>query len=153
MSPSPSPSASISPSLSPSIPAGTVYTRGNYTVLPTDNADLETSYSGQDYIDVEDDDAVRVSQQADVGDYAVHQFKDIIVGDSATFHCNLQSNLAPSVSTVYLQIYNHNTPGWETIDSDGASPANTDFDLQALVADLTNYKDGNEVTCRVYQQG
>jgi len=57
------------------------------------------------------------------------------------------------VSTVYLQIYNHNTLSWDTIDSDNASPANADFDLEANVGDLTNYKDGsNIVSCRVYQQ-
>jgi len=54
---------------------------------------------------------------------------------------------------VYLQIYNHNTLSWDTIDSDNASPANADFDLEANVGDLTNYKDGsNIVSCRVYQQ-
>jgi len=103
---------------------------------------------------VADDDGVRVSQTASPADYAIHQFKDYVAANSATFKCNLQTNLAPSVSTVYLQIYNQITTNWDTIDSDNASGADADFDLQANVPDLGNYKDGdNVVSCRVYQQG
>lgn len=42
---------------------------------------------------------------------------------------------------------------WETIDSDTTTVENTDIDLEANIADLTNYKDGNNVVCcRVYQE-
>lgn len=84
----------------------------------------------------------------------IHEFKDYTGGN--TF-CNLewegQTTLAPTSSTVYLQIYNRNTLTWNTVDSDNTSNADTDFVLSADIADLTNYKDVNAViVCRVYQE-
>jgi len=84
----------------------------------------------------------------------IHQYKDFVGAETA---CSLewegQTTLLPSSSTVYLQIYNRNTPAWETVDSDNASPANADFTLSGNIADLTNYKDAsNVISCRVYQQ-
>jgi len=64
----------------------------------------------------------------------------------------LQSDYAPSESTVYLQIYNYNSTTWETIDSDNGEDADTDFELTAPIADLTNYKDNGIMTCRIYQE-
>lgn len=93
---------------------------------------------------------VRVGQTA-TDEYAVHQFKDYVSGDSAIFECELQSDLAPSGSVVCLQIYNHDSSEWETIDSNNSASADTDFTLNAEIIDLTNYKDNNIVTCRVYQ--
>jgi len=56
------------------------------------------------------------------------------------------------LSTVFLQIYNRDTTTWETIDSDNSTAADTDFILTADMADLTDYKDNNNViVCRVYQ--
>jgi hypothetical protein len=149
-SPSASASKSISPSASPSI-GYTGYTRGNYAELPADDTDLENAYSAQDVLDVADDDAVRVGQVG-AGEYMVHQFKRFVTTTGCMPTWNGQSSLAPSTSTVYLQIYNRVTPGWETIDSDNTTGANTDFDLTATVADLTNYKDErNIISCRIYQ--
>ena len=120
--------------------------------MPADDTDLENAYSDQDYIDVNTKDDVRVEQTAS-SEYAMHQFKDYVGGSSsANLEWEGQSDLAPSSSTVYLQIYNRNTPAWETVDSDNTTAANTDFSLTANVADLTNYKDGSGViSCRVYQ--
>lgn len=65
----------------------------------------------------------------------------------------MKSSLAPSESTAYLQIYNQNTPVWETIDTDNTTAADTEFYLEAYVGDLTNYKDGSDVvSIRIYQQ-
>lgn len=85
--------------------------------------------------------------------YMIHQYKDF-VGDHAD--CALewegQTSLAPSLSTVYLQIFNHSTLEWETVDSDNSSSANTDFGLEGIIADLTDYKDDqNIISSRVYQ--
>jgi hypothetical protein len=56
------------------------------------------------------------------------------------------------ISTIYLQIFNRDTPTWETVDSDNSSAADTDFILTANIPDLTNYKDANGViVCRIYQ--
>lgn len=132
---------------------GTTYTRGNYATLPTDTTDLETSYSSQDNTDVAAADGVRVTQNA-IDEYAVHQFKDEVLSSSCTVTLTGQSDLACSESTIYLQIYNHNTTSWETIDSDNTTAANTNFTLTADMNDLTNYKDGNSiVTCRIWQLG
>jgi len=64
-----------------------------------------------------------------------------------------QTDLAPSSSTVFLQIFNRNTPAWETVDSDNTTAADTDFTLEANIPDLTNYKNAsNVISCRVYQE-
>lgn len=119
--------------------------------LPANDADLETNYSAQDYIDVDTKDDIRVAQTA-TGEYAIHQFKDYVgAQSSATVEWEGQTNIAPSTSTVYLQIYNYVTPGWETIDSDSTTAVDTDFILTSSVPDLTNYKSGETITCRVYQ--
>jgi len=97
------------------------------------------------------DDGSRVGSTGN--DYVLHQFKDYTTETKITLHWNGQSNLAPSSSTVYLQIYNRNTTTWDTVDSDGVTAAATDFDLEANIADLTNYLDEELIICcRVYQQ-
>ncbi len=120
--------------------------------MPTNDADLETAYSAQDLIDVSTKDDVRVGQTA-TSEYAIHQYKDFAsVETKCMIEWEGQTDLAPSSSTVYLQIYNRNSSTWETIASDNTSAADTDFGLGASIADLTNYKDGNSViSCRVYQ--
>ena len=114
---------------------------------------MENTYSVQDYTDVSAKDDVRVGQTA-TDEFAIHQFKDY-VGDSpsANLEWEGQSDLAPSSSTVLLQIYNRDTLAWETVDSDNTTAADTDFSLIANIADLTNYKDESKtIACRVYQE-
>lgn len=158
-SPSLSPSTSVSPSLSPSSsvsPSPSTgweqYTRGNYAALPSGTTDLETSYSEQDYLDVDTNNDVRVNQSS-VAEYAIHQFKDYVgAAASCTLTWEGQTNQACTWSPVVLQIYNLNTPGWETVDSDSTTDADTDFTLTANIPDLTNYVEANgTITCRVYQ--
>jgi len=62
-----------------------------------------------------------------------------------------QTDVACAVATVYLQIYNYDGTVWENVDSDSTTVANTDFALSGNIADLTNYKSGDIITCRVYQ--
>ena len=119
--------------------------------MPTDNTNLENNYSAQDYIDVNDKNDVRVGQTA-TSQYAIHQFKDYAPSNSGTLEWEGQTNTDPVTSPVLLQIYKIGT-GWETVDSDNSSPVNTDFILTAYVGDLTDYKDGSVISCRVYQQG
>lgn len=146
-----SPSASQSPSSSPS-PGWEGYTRGDEASLPGDDADLETDYTSQDYLDVDADDGDRVGITT-TGEFMIHQFKDYVgSAPSCQLNWNGQSTLAASLSTVYLQIYNRDTPAWETVDSNSAAAYDTDFDLTAYIADLTDYVDSNGViSCRVYQ--
>lgn len=152
LSPSSSASKSQSPSASPST-GYTGYTRGNYAVLPTNDDDLETVYSAQDVIDVATSDDVRVGQTA-VLEFMVHQYKNFVGSkNNGTPYWEGQTNLAPSASTVNLQIYNRNTTTWETIDSDNTTAVNTDFILSASVSDFTDYKNAsNVISCRIYQQ-
>jgi hypothetical protein len=115
---------------------------------------LETAYTTQDYLDVNTKNDVRVGQTA-TSEYAIHQFKDYV---GANANCNLewegQTNLVCSASIVKLQIYNVNTTTWTDVDTDNTSGANTDFTLSGSIADLTNYKDAQDmITCRVYQLG
>jgi len=151
---SPSESPSVSPSVSPSpSPGYELYTRGDYAVLPGDDADLETAYIPQDYLDVDTKNNVRVAQTGPGQEYMIHQFKDFVGAESGcTLECELQTTLDPAVETVFLQIYNHNTTTWDAVDSDNTSAPNLDFTLKGSIPDLTNYKDGsNVVSCRVYQ--
>jgi len=154
-SPSLSPSASESPSVSPSPSSGyKAYTKGDYAVLPTDDADLENDYVVDEILDVATSNDIRVAQTAE-GEFAIHQYKDF-VGSSTkcTLRWEGQSDLSPTISTVYLQIYNYNSSEWETVSNDNTSPADTDFELVYGVADLTDYKSSSLVICsRIYQEG
>lgn len=156
---SPSVSVSSSPSLSPSVSVSpspsigySVYTRGDYAALPGNDSDLETVYTGQEEINISTKDGIMVDQTA-LSQYMIHQFKDF-VGDNTTCQVEWygQTTLSPATSTVYLQIFNRNTNTWDILTSDNSSPIDTNFSLQATIADLTNYKDAsNVISCRVYQ--
>jgi hypothetical protein len=128
---------------------------GDYAALPSDNDDdLENAYTYDNYETVATDDADRVSQCA-TDEYTIHEFKnqgsanDLVI----TATCDLQSSLAPSQSTVYLQIYNRTLTQWETLDFDDFSDADTDFELSGSQTDsLSDYYDvGFWVSFRVYQ--
>lgn len=130
------------------------YSREAIGSLPADNDDtLATQYSPQNIIDVSaaDDDRVRI-----VGNgYLIHQFKNRNTNSTNSFTVEWegQSFIAPSVSTVYLQIFNRTDEAWETLDSDSSSAANTDFTLSGgIFSDHADYYgDGNIISCRVYQ--
>jgi len=148
-----SPSISVSLSASPSPSSGFAdYTKGNYAELPANDDDLEEPYSAGDIANVATKNDEYVGQTGFL-EYMIHQYKNF-VGDQPS--CQLewegQTTFAPTSSTVYLQIYNRITPGWETVDSDNFSNASTDFVLKADIADLTDYKDAsNVISSRIYQ--
>ena len=125
---------------------------GNYNILPSDDTDLETIYSAGDLANVGSKNDERVPQTA-LEEFMIHQFKDF-VGENTrcTLECELQTTQDPALSTVYLQIYNQNTDTWIDVDSDNASPINTDFTLTGSIADLTDYKLVGQISCRVYQE-
>lgn len=131
-----------------------VYTRGDVAALPADDTDLENAFTDGEYTQVETDDADRVAQTA-TDEYSAFLFKDKHTSqEDIDVKWNGQSDLAPSDSTIYLQIYNRITPGWETLDSDALTGANADFDLEGqIVADLGDYFDANFwIACRIYQE-
>jgi HEPN domain-containing protein len=137
--------------------ARTFYTREAKASLPTNETPLATIYSPQDYLDVELNDAIRVNIEADIIEFGIHNFRYRSTDNTQdiTVHWNGQSELAPSSSEVFLQIYNYNLNQWETLDSNNTENANTDFDLNGVQSiDVADYYDPEfHVTVRVYQEG
>jgi hypothetical protein len=142
-------SASISPSPSEGY---TDYSRGAYSVLPINDNELDTMYTEDEYINAQTADGHFVSQIG-TQDYMVHEFKSFGgEGDTCSLTFEGKSTLAPSQSTVYLQIYNRLTQLWETVASEAAFLANRNFLLSANIKHLSKYKDAQKiVSCRVYQ--
>jgi hypothetical protein len=125
---------------------------GDEPVLPVNDNDLETNYSGVDVIDVATVNGVYVCQSATL-EYMIHQFKDFYPTNQPC-HLNWtgRSDLAPSISTVFLQIFNQVTLAWETVATNNIVGAGIDFTMTALIPDPTDYKDGSQViSSRVYQ--
>lgn len=133
-----------------------VYTRENSAILPTDDADLSTGFTDAEDTDVASDDGTRVAISGS-STYLIQQFRHKNPSgnstDGFTISWNGQASTAPSTNTVYLQVYNQNTASWETLDSDSATAADTDFDLSGTVStSASDYYDGSGyVACRVYQ--
>lgn len=151
VSPSTSESRSSSPSSSPSFGYSN-YTREENAVLPSNDNDLSTTYTEQEEIDVSESDNIRVGQTGTLT-YMIHQFK-VFAGSNNS--CQItwegQSTLAPSLSPVYLQVYDYTNLVWTTVRSKTSGSEDTDFKLRKEIIDLTNYKDsGNVIASRVYQ--
>ena len=100
------------------------------------------------------DDNVYVQQDA-TGEYSIFLWKNQHSNSNEIIIVQWigKSDRASSTSTVYLQIYNRNTPAWETLDTDNITAANVEFTLSGFqAANLGHYYDGgNWVACRVYQ--
>lgn len=130
------------------------YTRESESSLGTNDDDLTTSYTSSELDDVATNDATRVGITG--GGYNAHLYKYVHTNstDQISVSWDGQTDLAPTTSTVYLQIYNRNSTTWETLDSDNTSSANTDFTLSgSKTTSLSDYYDGNNmISVRVYQQ-
>lgn len=120
--------------------------------MPNNPNDLEIIYTEQEEADVATRNDVRVGQTGSL-QYMIHQFKSFVGSETrGTIEVELQSDLAPKYSAVYLQIYNRNSGAWETLTSNNTADDGIDLELHGVVADLTNYKDAqNVIVCRVYQ--
>ena len=127
---------------------------GDYVTLPADNINLEIVFSAQNYTDVRTENEVYVCETT-TAQHSVFEFKnqtsDPLLPPTAT--CRVKSSLAPSESTVYLQIYNFTIAGWENLDSDNTTAANTKFTLTAtLTSGLSDHRDiDNFYSFRIYQ--
>ncbi len=73
--------------------------------------------------------------------------------DGVTVHVDLQSSLAFSSSTVYLQVWNEDDQDWETIASQNTTATGTDYEFEVtLNENMADYYDDNlEIAFRVYQ--
>jgi len=136
-----------------------IYTRCDENPLPTNDDDLCVFFIPSEYVDVATDDEIYVDQEGNY--HLVFQFRDKNINgnntDKIKVSWNGQSDLAPSTSTVYLQIYNQDTDTWETLNSDDVTAADTDFTLSgeqfATVDKYYELMDGDYwVSCRVYQE-
>lgn len=133
-----------------------LYSRESASDLESDDTALATSFSEQDYTDVESDDNVYVDLNG-TARYMKFLFKEYNENESSeqkfTITWRGKSSLAPSSATVYLQVYNRTSGQWETLDSDSSSPANVKFTLEGSKAtNLSNYYDEHYViSVRVYQ--
>ena len=150
-------SLSNSPSASPS-PGQPVndYTRDALDALPSTKDDLATVYTTPEEGDVYLDDNRFVDLIGSGSKYLIHQFKKDNNNrhDRIKVKIKLKSTLAPTSSTIYLQMWNGITNAWETMDSEALKGANEEFSLVADVNE-TSYFDFREsfaeVAVRVYQ--
>ena len=128
------------------------YTSGSEATLPADTTDLtDHTLDATDLTAVSSNDNSSYVGQLASGEYAIFMFKDTVTGTSVDLTWSGKTDLAPSTSPVQLQIYNHNTDEWETVDVESAESADTDFNLTKTITSTTNYLDGGVMTCRVYQ--
>lgn len=127
---------------------------------------METTFSGTGYSNVFTLDGVR-EEQAATDEYAVYLCKFGVASNQTTptFTFTGQSTVNLSDYPVYLQVYNQISGAWETLDSDSATAADTNFTLTGSVtSNRSNYytltkpdsacDDGLYwVSFRVYQNG
>jgi len=87
--------------------------------------------------------------------YLIHQYRFINtnLNDDIKIRINLRSDLSPSLSPVFLQIWNVATSSWETIDYDDSASAYEDIDLiKTISSNKDDYFDNNfEIVVRIYQ--
>lgn len=130
------------------------YSRKASASLPSTDANLSNLFTSTGYANVLSEDSLFEDQSA-TGQYSIFLFKN--QGNAITDPINVswigKSSIAPSESTVYLQIYNRNSGLWETLDSNAIESINTVFTLTgAQLTSLSNYYDASLwVSCRVYQ--
>ncbi len=122
--------------------------------LPTDDSNLATQFTTQQYVDVADNDTIYVCQNMTYPDYAVFLFKQKYTGiASFTISWNGKSSVAPLTHPVTLQVYNRITPGWVTLQTNNTAGVDEEFNLGGFIdTDYGDYYDVDfYVTCRVYQ--
>jgi len=136
----------------------TVYSRDKELTLPTDDSDMDIPFIDTEYVDVSLDDNVYVQQCArdTLDPYGIFVWKDKHDSNKQVIlsTCILKTSRAPSTNVVYLQIFNRNSGTWETLNSDNATAADTEFTLSGVQStNLSNYYDGNYwVVHRIYQK-
>jgi hypothetical protein len=139
--------------------AAVEYSREFTNSLPIDNTTLDTLYSDAEVIEVgiDNDSYVSIGANDFRGVYKLHQFKYQHTNnvDSISLVIQAKTDLAPTISTVYFQIFNVSTEEWETLDSNGVSDVSIEFVLAGGKFDNVEdyYDDENWVSVRIYQGG
>lgn len=135
-----------------------IYSRAKRLNLPAADANLDILFTDPEYVDVSADDDIYVQQCArdTLDPYSIFLWKNKHDKDTDVIvvQCVAKASIAPSVSAVFLQIYNRNSGLWETLDSDNATAADTEFTLSGTQSiNLGDYYDAEFwVACRVYQE-
>jgi len=129
------------------------YTRGDYVSVPTNDANLETTYTASNIVDVETHNEVFVSQTGQL-QHMIHEYKNEV---GAEANCRitaiLQTDLDTALSHLYLDIYNYHNSEWNNLAEENDVGANTDITFNVIVSDLSNYKNGsNMMCCRIRQE-
>ena len=123
--------------------------------MPGDSTDLETAFTCPEYQYVGVDDSDYAVQCA-TNEYAMFLWKNKNSDSSSDIYVTWkgQSNLDTSTSTMYLQIYNTTTSGWETLASNNTTSPDTEFTLSGSVtSNVSNYYAvDNWINCRIYQE-
>jgi len=137
------------------------YTYGLESSLPTDDSTLSSFFTSTDYSDVANVDDTRMDFEPSAieAGYMVKMFRNRNSDNSSQITINWegQVSIAPSSSTVYLQIYNFDSNSWETLDSKSSGNADEDFTLSGTKsASVSDYYESIGsyywTLCRVYQQ-
>lgn len=136
------------------VPLSKSYSRKASASLPSNDTNLTTLFNPEEYGDVAVEDAQYASQAA-TDQYAIQQFKCRATNSSDLIYAVWigKTNIAPSASAVYLQIYNRNSGLWETLDSNNSANADVNFTLSGeKLTNLSHYYDAtNWASFRVYQ--
>lgn len=118
------------------------------------NIDLVNPFTNPQYDDVNADDGDYFIETG--SQYVIAQYKQQGANNTSNIQITWKgrSTIPPNQSPVLLQIYNYNTPGWETLASQTVIPVDTDFVMQATQStNLSNYYNAqSQVSVRVYQK-
>ncbi|MEI8361292.1 MAG: hypothetical protein WCG01_04135 [bacterium] len=133
------------------------YSKGVYGTLPGTTIDLSYYFDLAGYNNVLTDNNTTYDAMSATAAYPIsnYLYKNSTSSQALIVNWNGQSNVAASVSPVYLQIYRAGSVNaWETVASNLVSAANTDFNLSyTLNSTLSQYYDANYWTYwRVYQE-
>lgn len=133
-----------------------IFSKEDLSSLPTNDSPLANLYTSQEVLDVQDDDAARVPMEAAEDNYSVHQFQKEYTNNNEHIYVtwNGQTDIKPTDSTIYLQVYNNASGSWEDIDSNNTANSNTDFNLSGSTSGTASdyYDNENKVSIRVYQR-
>jgi len=141
------------------LPIDADYTREDNKLLPANDDNLSTAFTGHEYDAVKLDDGTYVGQKFNF--HMLFEWKDMNPNSNNTDKikpsCKIKSSLAPSISAMYLQVYNQTTSTWVTIATNNIADANVEFTINgSQFAEVDNfYKEDNGdywVSCRVYQE-
>lgn len=149
-------STAITKSLQYSIYIESDFSREVKATLPNVTTNLATAYTSQNYTDVLTDNNVYVDLSSTSTGYFLNMFKHAHTNsvDPVTVNVKVKTTLAPSTSTIYLQLWNKTLSQWDTYDTDNTTAVNTELTLTAAenVNQTDYYMTGNFVAARVYQQ-